>query len=87
MFKYLHDKSIKFSPLPQAEDRKALISESESAEALDSLPRAKPSRLPLALLFILSLPIAALLGAWLGSQWFSDADDFCTNHVSQSCKL
>ncbi|MCJ1380834.1 hypothetical protein MMC17_003943 [Xylographa soralifera] len=84
MFRYLREKNIKFSPLPQAEDQKALISESNSVEALDSLSRTKPSRLPVALLFTLSLPIAALLGAWLGSQWFSDADSFCIEHVSQS---
>ena len=87
MFRYLREKNIKFRPLPQTEDQTALISESNSSvEALDSLSRTKPSRLPITLLFTLSLPIAAILGAWIGSQWFSDANSFCINRVSQSCK-
>ena len=86
MFRYLREKSFNFSPLPQAEDQKALISESETVEALDLSTRTIPSRLPKALLFALSLPVATLLGAWLGSQWRSDVDSFCINHVSQSCK-
>ncbi|MCJ1290036.1 hypothetical protein MMC34_001571 [Xylographa carneopallida] len=87
MFRYLREKSFNFSPLPQAEDQKALISESETVEALDLSTRTIPSRLPKALLFALSLPVATLLGAWLGSQWRSDVDSFCINHVSQSSPI
>jgi hypothetical protein len=76
MLAYLLNKDIKFSRVPQAEDY----------EALATPPRTKLSRCFIPLLCITSFAVGALLGALLGSRWFSNSNLFCTAYLSQYCR-
>ena len=81
-------RSAKFSDLTQAEDTKALISPAHDEEA--AVQTQIPSRhilpeLYVSLLWALSIVIALLAGAWLGSHRVGNIDQLCIKHVSQYC--
>ncbi|KAI9775597.1 MAG: hypothetical protein M1839_000998 [Geoglossum umbratile] len=61
--------NAKFSQVPQTEDREALIPDPETSE---TRARSKSSQCSLLLLFIISIAVATLLGALLGSRWLSN---------------
>ena len=86
MFGYPQKEGIKFSPVSQTEDNKALISDLDGVEALRLPSRTGLSRLYVALLFAVSLLISALLGVWLGSHHFTDLNSICAQKVSQYCR-
>jgi hypothetical protein len=80
-------KLAKFSDLAQPEDTKALIPPAHDEEAAQ--PQS-PSRhvlpgLYVSLLWVLSIAIALLAGAWQGSHRLGNIDQLCIKHVSQYC--
>jgi hypothetical protein len=76
MFGFLSNENVRFSEVPQAED----------CEALETPVRTKSSPCSIPLLFITSVMVAALLGAWLGSRWSSNSNSGCVASASQYCR-
>lgn len=87
MLEGLFDRTGYFSQIPRAEAFESLTVNSDEYEN-----SRRPSNPPLSQyytipLFILTVVISALFGAWLGNLHPVNLDVFCTEQVSQYCQF
>jgi len=83
MFGY--NDNVEFKQLPQSEDCESLSHEPEKSSSFKSYSQNIIPRLLTALLLVTTLIVGAVLGAWLGSNHFIKANEFCIHEVSQDC--
>jgi hypothetical protein len=84
MFEYSRD--VQFKQIPQSEDCESLSHEAEKSENPRLLSNSLISHLFTGFLLLATLILGAILGAWLGSNHFIKANEFCLHEVSQDCK-
>jgi hypothetical protein len=77
----------RFSRASQSEDCETLLTVEKEADGLQDRDNSRKSipKLCLVLLWLLSLAAAVVVGMWIGSGHFADADKLCTEHISQYC--
>jgi hypothetical protein len=87
MLEHLFNKRQPFGRASQVEDCETLLTEGKDAEDLEqsNILKRSISKLCLSLLWFLSLAVAVVFGAWIGSGHFADVDRLCTKHISQYC--
>lgn len=86
MLKNLFKMGQQFTRASQAEDCETLLAEGKDEEIQQSKTSRQPvPTLCLLLLWCLSLAVAVVIGVWIGSGHFADADRLCTKHISQYC--
>jgi hypothetical protein len=87
MLENFFTKGQRFSRTSQSEDCETLLTIGKEVEGLQDrdISRKSIPKLCLVLLWFLSLAVAVVVGVWIGSGNFSDADRLCTEHISQYC--
>lgn len=79
-------KERKALPISEEAESEKLLSDTENSEPGRKPRRDAFSRCRVALLFLPSLCIAALLGTWVGGRLLVKTDYLCAARASQYCK-
>lgn len=82
---------MKYSLLEDKSDQDSQSSEDYEALLHNAQPSNKqPLRKKFLVLFAILIPIASIcligLGAWIGSRWLANPNDFCPSHVQHYCQ-